>query len=79
MQIKIRYFAGLKEIAKKGEEILSIKDKEMIDTEFIKRKICNMYGIDDKRIFNIAINGSLGEKEIREGDIVSIHPIYRGG
>jgi molybdopterin converting factor small subunit len=79
MQIKIRYFAGLKDITKKREEILLIEERSNIDTGFIREKMNEMYGIDNKHIYNIVINGVLGKKEIKDGDIISIHPIYRGG
>ncbi len=80
MQIKIRYFADLKDLTKKGEEIMFIDNKNnSIDTNIIKEKICEKYGIKKEDIFKIAINGILDKEIIKDGDIVSFHPIYRGG
>ncbi len=78
MLIKIKFFGELKEKIGKRSEVLeiertSIKKEELIP--FLKKT----FGLSENEIFNIAINNSLSKKEIKNGDTVSLHPIYRGG
>lgn len=74
MQIKIRFFATLRE-GRGKKTILDIED------EITPRKIFKMFGIKHEDVVMLLINGRDGnfDKSLMHNDVVSIFPPVGGG
>ncbi len=78
MLIKIKFFGELKDKVKKSSIELNI-DAEYLTKRELFPILEKNFKISEEEIFNIAINNSLSENSLKDGDTVSLHPIYRGG
>ncbi len=78
MLIRVKFFGELKEKTGKKSVELTLEPLKIRREDFI-RILEKKFDIPKEKIFNIAVNSSLSEDFIEDGDTVSIHPVYRGG
>jgi len=78
MKVKLLYFAGLKEITRKPEEVVSFKGET---TEDLKNHLKALYpsAADLIEVSRFAVNGRYYEGKLKEGDEVALIPPVSGG
>ncbi len=78
MEIKILYFAHIRDITGKNEEYLNINSNKMDD---IKNMLFNKYPeIKNERNLLFAVNNEYyNNSDIKEKDIIAIFPAVSGG
>ena len=78
MEVKVLYFAVLRDITGKGEEVIRFTGKS---TGELKTLLKNKYP-EGAKYFDIsrtAVNGEYYEGELKEGDVVAFIPPVSGG
>ncbi len=78
MLVRVKFFGELREKTGKRSVELTLEPSKIKKEELI-RLLEKRFDIPKEKIFNIAVNSSLSEEFIEDGDSVSIHPVYRGG
>ncbi|MEQ8323307.1 MAG: MoaD/ThiS family protein [Vicingaceae bacterium] len=79
MNIQVKYFGQLAEIAGKAEETISLESGANI--EWVKNMLLQKYSLQ-KAFFRIALNSKISEDEnleITDGDELAFFPPFAGG
>ncbi len=78
MEVRVLYFAILRDIVGKSEEVVRFTGKT---TEELKELLKNKYPEGGKyfEISKTAVNGEYYEGELKEGDVVALIPPVSGG